>query len=448
MKKIIFSAFMLSSALLATSDVQRLSEVFSEATTSGNIKYYYIQTDKDNSYTNTTNTSAYANSIGGELRFNTARLYGFSGALTFMTTNPFLLSGAVDTSIIGKDNGAMGGDATKGFSVLGEAYISYMYKNFQATYGRKEIKTPLMSAKEVRMLPSTFNGLYTSYKLNATSKITADYITEFKQRTSSDFINIIEHALGTNTDAVVGKNSDKFMAMASYNYAHEAYGFDIYDCYANDFLNSVYADGAYKFKVSDNKLALNLQYIHQNSIGNADTNLAQAGSITAGKKVVVDAVGVKLNAKVAAASFTLAYSKVASNSSYHDSLVLAWDGTPLFTNMITSNDLFQSIYGGALKADSVYIGGSQGVKIAYAQKYDSLGLKGFSTTLSYLNTSNSRFAKDQNDYNVVLGYKYDKEFSLALKGIWVSDNTSMAADGTITQLKLLSQYRVIANYKF
>jgi hypothetical protein len=198
----------------------------------------------------------------------------------------------------------------------------------------------------------------------------------------------------------------------------------------------------------DIKLKFAAQYINQQSIGNADTNLAKAGSITAGKRVRVDAVGLKVDAKVKSAAFTLAYSKVLKDDAYHDSLVMPWDGTPLFANAVTSNDLFQSIYGNALKADSIYIGGSQGLKVVYKQDLGAFSLKGASLTLGYLNTSNSRFVKDQHDYNVVLGYRYDKALSVALKGIWVQNNASMDRDGTISQLKLLSQYRVIVNYKF
>jgi len=450
MNKISLSALMISTALLATSDVTTLSEVFSEAQVSGNVKYYYIQTDKDKSYTNQPNTSAYANSIGGQLGIKTAQLYGFSSGVTFMTTNPFLINNdpaKVDTSIIGKDNGARGGDATQGFSVLGEAYIAYNYEDLDISYGRQAIKTPLMHAKEVRMLPSTFNGFYSSYKINSSSKVGFDYITEFKQRTSDEFVNIIKHALGDNTIAVTGSDSGA-MFMADYNYKSEDYKFNVYDCYAQDFINSIYIDGGMKLPLAEMKIALDAQYINQKSIGNADTNLAKAGSLTGGKKISVNAVALKASTAYKSAKFTLAYSKVFKSDSKHDSLVLPWDGTPLFTNMITSNDLFQSIYGGALKADSVYIGGSQGIKFAYKQSYDSFGLKGFSSTLAFLNTSNSRFAKDQRDYNVVLGYKYAKNFSLALKGIWVQNNTGADTDGTISQLKLLSQYRVIANYKF
>ncbi|MBD3798007.1 MAG: hypothetical protein IE887_09795, partial [Campylobacterales bacterium] len=145
-----------------------------------------------------------------------------------------------------------------------------------------------------------------------------------------------------------------------------------------------------------------------------------------------------------------AYSKVLRDENAHDSLVLPWDGTPLFTNMITSNDLFQSNYGSALKADSVYIGGSQGIKLAYTQGFDFTGYKGFRATLAYLNTSNSRagFDKDQQDINVVLGYEHDEHFSLVLKGMFVDNNTASDKVGLVSQDKHLSQYRVIANYVF
>lgn len=442
------SFLLLSTALLANSKVTTLSEVFSEAKVSGNVMYYYIQTDKDNAAT--ADTSAKANSVGGQLSFDTASLYGVSAGVTFMTTNPFLLNddpSKVETSIIGKNNAARGADPTEGFSILGEAYLAYSYADFDFTLGRKAIKTPFVHSKYVRMIPSTVEGLFGSYALNKKSNIEVAYLSRFKQRTSDKFIDIIAHALGANTKAVTGSDGG-YLAMFGVNYIQDEISVKAYDYYADDFINSLYLDTSYKTELSTAKVSFAGQYINQKSIGNADTNLAQVGSVTDGKKINVNAFGLKATASISDAKFVLAYSKVLKDDTKHDSMVLPWDGTPLFANSITSNDLFQSLHGSALKADSIYIGGSQGIKIAYNQKYDSLGLKGFSTAFGYLNTSNSRFAKDQHDYNAVLGYKYDKHFSLFLKGIWVKNNTGADETGTITQLKQLSQYRVIANYKF
>ena len=452
MKKINASILLLSSALLATPEVNTISEVFSEAKTSGNVKYYYIQTDKD--FSAKPSTSANANSVGGQLHFETASLHGVSAKVTFMTTNGFALSGPVDTSILGKDNGAQqvaglnAPDADDSFSVLGEALLTYNYSDFGISIGREVLKTPLIDAKEVRMLPSAVEGGYAEYRLNKKSKIELAYLDKFKQRTSSTFINILEHALGTQTEAITGSRTGRII-MGGATYKKDAMAFKAYDYYADDFMNSLYLDAGYTHKFDGFKMTIAGQYINQSSVGNADSYLADSANGYNGA-ISSNALAAKVCAFVGESKFMLAYSKVFRSEENHDSLVLPWDGTPLFTNMITSNDLFQSLYGHALNADSVYIGGSQGIKLGYKQGFDFTGVKGFSTVLSYLNTSNSRkgFDKNQNDYNVVLGYKVAKAFSLALKGIWVHNNTGISADGTVSQLDKLSQYRVIANYKF
>ncbi|QSZ42788.1 outer membrane porin, OprD family [Sulfurimonas aquatica] len=445
MKYIIYALLLFSSTLLAATQAQNISELFDKANVNAKIKYYYIQTDKEK--TNLPSTSAYANSVGGQFNMQTATLNGFSASTTFMTTNPFLLSPNVDTSIIAKDNGALGGDATEGFSTLGELYISYKNANINIDAGRKVIKSPLMNAKDVRMLPSAVSGIFASYTKNKNLKIEVVAINKFKQRTSNRFMGIIEHALGANRDAITESKND-YLAQVGVIYNRDDFNFRVYDDYANHFMNSIYLDSTLDMKIADNKLTLGAQYIRQDSIGNADKNLKNTGSLTGGKIIVVNAVAFKAELAIKSAKIGIDYSKVISNDNAHDSLVLPWDGTPLFTNMITSNNLFQSIYGNALKADSVYIGGTQGVKIFYNQKYDSFGFKGLSTTLAYLNSSNSRFFKDQNDYNAVIAYKHSQNFSIALKAILTYNDTLASELGSISQTDKLTQYRAIANYQF
>lgn len=444
MKNSIYSLLLLSSTLLATNEVDSIDKMFHEGTASGNIKYYYIQTDKD--FATKTSTSAYANSLGGQLHYETAKFKGFQTNVTFMSTNPFLLPDSVDSSIIGKDNGARGLNASKGFSILGEANINYTWSNLSFLVGRQAIKTPLVNAKVVRMLPSTVQGAFSSYKAENV-ELGVAYIDKFKQRTSSDFMNIVEHALGSNTEAVTG-HKNGYIVMGDIKYRSDLFTLNFYDYYAADFLNSIYGDINYKEEIMGATIGASLQYINQVSVGNASTNLDKDGSVTGGKVINSNAFGAKAFASHKGATITVAYSKVLKSDSEHDALVLPWDGTPLFTNMITANNLFESIYGSALKADSVYIGDSQGIKVAYSQKLDMLGAAGLTSTLAFLNTSNSRFPKSQQDYNAVLAYKYDKSTSIALKGIWVPNSAGMSADGTITQIEKLSQYRVIANYKF
>lgn len=450
MKYKILSLLMLSSALLANSEVTTVSEFFSEAKTSGNIRYYYIQTDKE--HENATDTSAYANSVGGQLSFDTASLYGFSSGVTFMTTNPFLLGPNVDTSIIGKDNGVRvqgnpsGTVGQTSFSVLGEGYLAYNYKDFGVSFGRKVIKTPLIHAKDVRMLPSAVQGAFGEYAINKKSKVEIAYLDKFKQRTSDRFINIVNHALGTKTQTITGSTNGS-VVMAGIEYKEDSFTLKTYDYYAGNFMNSFYIDGTYNHKFDGFKMRLAAQYINQVSIGNADEYFKN-NVATYGGAINSNAIGAKMDIELSSAKFTLAYSNVLKDDSSHDSLVTPWDGTPLFAGTLTSNSLFQSLYGNALTADSTYIGGSQSINFVYAQKYDGVGLKGFSSKLLYMNINNEKFAKNQQDYNIILAYKYTKAFSLAFKGIWSQNASGVAVDGSVTQVKLLSQYRVITNYKF
>ncbi|MCB4752860.1 MAG: OprD family porin [Sulfurovum sp.] len=452
MSKILLSGlacFALLQGADSTQDILKNGKVY------GNIKYYYIQTDKQNN-TPHKDSSANANAIGGTFGVQTGKYYGFSGQATFMTTNGFGLSGAVDTSVLGRDNGVRldsgnpsGSIAQDSFSVLGEEFIGYSYKKFYINYGRQILKTPLVNAKEVRMLPSSMEGLKISYRTKDDHlSFGGKYLTHFKQRTSSQFMNIIEHALGTHTEEVIGDEKGS-MCIANINYNNHNLSTSIYDYYAANFMNSLFANILYKGNTNSYVYHLGLEGIVQKSIGNADINLQKSDSITGGKKINAASISVKSDIQYHESKFMLGYSHISSDDSAHDSLVLPWDGTPLYTNMITSNDLFVSNYGKSLIADSIYIGGTQSFKIAYTQGYDFTGKKGFKSTLSYMVADNDRFLKGkQKDFNIVLAYRHNKHFSVVLKGIFVTNNTSAEEDGTIKQLDDFQQYRVIANYVF
>ncbi len=449
MKKIVLNTLLLISSLQAADS---LESWFKDGEINGNLRYYYIETQKDNP--DGTHSSAHSNAIGGQLGYTTSELNGFKIGATFMTTLPFALPTTVDASTIGRDNGvrkagsAGGKIAQDGFSVIGEAFLEYKYEDLTTTFGRKVIKTPLIHAKDVRMIPSAVQGLFFDYEVSSEINLGASYLTHFKQRTSDRFTNIIEHALGDNNKLITGSNSGEVVVLNAL-YDDKIINAKLYNYYADDFMNSIYAGIGFKNKIDEDiSYKIDTQYIRQNSIGHADDYMKTAGSLTGGKKISSNAVGAKFGVDYKESGLVFAFSKVFRDSNKHDSLVTPWDGTPLFTNMITSNALFMSNYGKGLTSDSIYIGGSRGLKIAYTQKYDFTGVKGFKSSLSYLNVDNDRFLKSQEDFNAVVSYTKDK-FSLALKGIWVNHNTSSKADGTInTQNDKLIQYRVIGNYKF
>ncbi|OZA01691.1 MAG: hypothetical protein B7X89_12280, partial [Sulfuricurvum sp. 17-40-25] len=424
---------------------------FKEGLVRGNIRYYYIDTAKE---TGGISSSQHANAVGGQLGYTTGSLYGMKLGATFMTTNPFATPdnpANVDTSIIGRDNGVRvngspnAANADDGFSVLGEAYAQYNRDNYEFWYGRKVITTPLIDAKDVRMLPSAVQGGIGSVKLSDGIDVTAGYIDRFKQRTSNQFTNVVEHALGANTQAITGSSSG-YVIPVSLSWKNGALSIRAYDYYAPDFMNSIYMDAMYKDKLnSEYTYTASVQGIVQEGIGSADSSAAQA---IMGGKINTKAIGAKVTLMRQETTLVTAYSHIASSSGDHDSMVLPWDGTPIYTNMITSNDLFVSNYGQGLTSDSTYIGGTTGLKFGVIQGFDFTGLKGVKIDLEYAHYDSGRFPKAQEDINAVVSYGKDN-FSLGLKGMWVTNNTSAKINNTLNvQNDTLTQYRVIANYTF
>jgi len=455
MKWLLFFLLQLSiiNSVLAK-EVGSVAEMFTEADVEGLIRYYYIETNKNKT---TSTSSAHANSVGGHLKFNTASLYGVSGGLNFMSTNPFLLpvnSANVDTSIIGRDNGVrLEGSptakiATKGYSVLGESYIAYKRNNWYGWAGRKAVSTPFIHTKEVRMIPSTIQGYEVGLAPSYGWQAHIGYINFFKQRTSATFVNMIEHALGADAQRIT-KSSTGFVVPLMVGWKNDHASVALYDYYASNFFNTFYAEAKVRRHIDETwTYAVKLQAISQQSVGNANDYFEQNRSY-AGGKIASTAFGTYVDIKNDSTALSMAVTKVLRNDDEHDDLVMPYDGTPLYTNTITSNDLFSSNYGKGLTSSANYIGGTLGAKISYTQQYDLFGKSALRSVIAIARYKSDviGFDKPQEDLNIVLGYK-KSSFDVALKGIFVAHNTVANANGTVQQIDHLTQYRVIAQYKF
>ncbi len=449
MKKI---TILLMTAAFSLYAADGLDTWFKEGSVRGNIRYYYIGTEKDGG--NQADTSQHSNAIGGQLGYVTGSLYGLKLGATFMTTNPFALpEGAANTEqstlarYHAKKPGATTADGNKGFSVLGEAYAQYNRDNYELWYGRKVIETPLIDAKDVRMIPSSVEGAIATVKLTPSIEMSGGFIDKFKQRTSERFEDIIESALGMNTRTITGHDGG-YVIPVSISYKEGALGGKVYDYFAPDFMNALYAEATFKNQLDSGwSYSGSVQGIKQEGIGNADSTAAK---VLMGGKINAQALGAKLTLTHQDTMFLAGWSHVFSSAGDHDSLVLPWDGTPLYSNVLTANNLFGSDYGKGLTSDTAYIGGTTGMKVSIIQKLDFTGITGLSTEVSYAHYDGDRFTLGaEEDMNVQLLYGISN-LSLAAKGIWVSNNTVMGNDphAAASVNGDFTQYRVIANYKF
>lgn len=443
-------ALLLSAMVLHGAD--NVENWFKEGSFQGNLRYYYISTSKDGGTEAT--TSQHANAIGGQLGYVTGSLYGLKLGTTFMTTSPFALpEGAsnVEQSNLSRYNakkpGATVESGNEGFSALGEAYVHYNRDVYEIWYGRRVINTPLMDARDVRMMPSSFEGAMATIKVTPSLEVGGGFIDKFKQRTSDQFVDVIESALGTHTRTITGRDGG-YVIPLSINYHEGALSGKLYDYYAPDFMNSIYVEGNYKGVLAPMVgYSAAVQAIVQEGIGNADSTAAQA---LMGGKIDTRSIGAKATLNYHDTTLLMAMSHVFARQGKHDSLVLPWDGMPLFTNTLTANGLFLSDYGKGLESDTAYIGDTTGYKIGVNQKLEGIGLSGVSLGLAYAHYDGDRFLLGaQEDINAEVIYLREN-FSVGLKGIWVNNNTAMGNDphGTAKVNGDFTQYRVVANYKF
>lgn len=104
------------------------------------------------------------------------------------------------------------------FAYLGEAYVSYAFKNGSVRYGRQKLDNPFINTDDIRMFSNTFTALWLTMDLNKSLTLEAGQVStwagfdsggsqdEFK-RASNDGVS----ALGLNY-----KHSDDLSAQAWY----------------------------------------------------------------------------------------------------------------------------------------------------------------------------------------------------------------------------------------
>ena len=317
-----------------------LEEAFSNGKLSGQVRIFYIDRDYDGG--KTLHRSALA--AGGHLKYETASYYGFSLGTAFYTTNSFgigadsLPGDSLDPTLFGENK--------EGYTILGEAYLKYTYKNTMFKAGRQRLDTPMAGSDDVRMLPNLFEAyLLTNTDLKDTTLIAA-HVTKFAAGTFANaysggalgitagysftnadtgkFTDMGEYAIGKKTDGVsiaaVKFNGVKNLTLQAWDY------------YAHDIMNIVYLQGDYTIPMGSAKIKTSLQYIHE-----SDTGDSLAGDFDS------DYIGAKVGAKVGSISGYVAYSTTGSDSNnpLGSSIASPWGGMPAFTQgMVTRHQFF------------------------------------------------------------------------------------------------------------
>ncbi|MDP3119426.1 MAG: hypothetical protein Q8N01_03285 [Sulfuricurvum sp.] len=376
----------LASQLMGAED---LSEMLKEGKAGGFVRLHHIVeglTQPGIAYTGTV--------VAGKLKYQTGALHGlrFGAALytvhdTSLTSREKIATQELAGGILGNNFGS--------YSTLGEAYANYHLSNTDITYGRQEFKTP-MTESPVTFVPNLFEGTVATIKELPNTTITAAHITKMQYGTRSlternligDEIYGITTGVGITAGTTEGGlhrfwGKEQFQDMGLAMFGRNANGTQrvdsagvtslgidyksgdfkarVWDYYAHEMYNTIYADTEYKMDVGGAKVTLAAQALKQDDVGDFQNGFGGAalrGDLNATRLTIygtgptartyttkisadgsIDALfwGAKAKAEIGDLTLEAAFNK---NEDGH--VINTWGGDPGFTSTIFSRNEFRA----------------------------------------------------------------------------------------------------------
>jgi hypothetical protein len=435
-KHIALSAITLG--LLSSLNIQAadtVADMFSEGKSSGEIRAFYINRDDNTKADNQIGTA-----VGGHLKFETADYNGLSLGTAFYTTNR--IARGFEADAMGPNTTLFKNDGSS-YSILGEAYLQYKTGNTIFKAGRQKLATPLAGADDARMLPSLFEAYLLINNDIANTTLIAGHVTKFAPGSFANAYNggIVGATAGYTSVAgntaqyqgeftnmgswSVGQNTDGVSVVAA-SYKKGNLKAQIWDYYAHDILNALYADASISWKCRFNenvKPFAAAQIIKEDSIG--DEFAGEVDSFYWGAKV---------GAKVGGLTAYVAYSqqsKADAGEELQNATITPWGGMPAFTQGMVTRHMF--------------LPGTEATKVAASYNFKDMGAN-VSATAYYAEfdmDANSGYGTQRTTKEPGFDIKYKpasvKNLQLRLRGNFPNE----FGNG-----RDWDEYRFIVNYTF
>lgn len=267
-------------------DTTVLLHAFKHGSIQGHFRYYFMATDNQNNY-----KDYYANALGGGLRFETAKYFGFQFAISGFYVFNTLSS---DLSIADPASGSPNRYEIGLFDIenpynrkdidrLEEFYLKYSNETSTIIFGRQLINTPFINLQDGRMRPTGVEGLWYEYANKKKLSVNAGWLYAISPRGTTKWYYVGEsmgvYPPGVNTDGTKSqyasniKSNGVFMAGATYH-LNQNFKVQLWNQFTENVFNSALIQADFETKLNNqHKFFFAIQGIRQDAInsgGNSD----------------------------------------------------------------------------------------------------------------------------------------------------------------------------------
>lgn len=420
-----------------------LAGAFKDGKVSGQVRAFYINRAYDFQNGTASDYSRDGLALGGKIGFETAPLHGISAGVVFYTSNKL-----DDESAEAKKNDKTLFDGNDdSITYLGQAYLQGKFGNTLVKIGRQQLDTPLAGSDDARMLPTLFEAAVVINSDIKDTTLIGAHVTRVAYGTFANAYSGGELALvsgyGNRADYKTGtfQNMGKaalgdaakdsgVTAVAAIYKGIPGLTLQIWDYYAHEILNAIYAQADYSWKCLLNPAATmtgSVQYIKESDMHDT-LNLASAPYYA-----------LQLAVKAGSFNAAVAYSATGTDndSTFKGSVLTPWGGMPAFTQgMVTRHQFFADTT--AYKLSAGYnLKGILGQDITASAYYASFKVDSDNSYTKAVTTKEPGFDVTYNNAGI-------KNLQLRLRGNFPKDFRKEASGQTTSW----NEYRFIANYNF
>lgn len=417
-----------------------LAGMFKEGKVSGQIRAFYINREMINS-----DYSRDGLALGGKLGYETGAMNGLSAGVMFYTTNKL----DNESRIPSHNDKTLFNSYDNGYSYMGQAYINYKNGNTNVKIGRQELNTPMAASDDVRMLPNTFEAaVLTNTDIKDTTLVAA-HVSKISYGTFANAYAGGSLALASgygNGYASYGNSYENgsyhSMSQAALGASTQERGvsaaaviykgipdlsLQLWDYYAHDILNAVYAQADYTWGCLLNpaiKMTGSVQYIQEDGVGDKF-----AGNVDS------KYYGAQLVAKYGNATLSGAYSVTPdSDGTFNGVIISPWGGMSAFTQAMVTRHQFLAdtdSYKFALGYNLKDLTGTSTTATVYYTNFDIGANNGWKNGTSW--------TASESGFDIINNVESIKGLQLRFRGNYQRDFAP--SDDR-------NEYRLIANYSF